>query len=444
MEGLTYGWGFFVDDVEDRDMYFPGGLHPIHIGDILNNRYKILHKLGYGGSSTVWLARDHALQVYVAVKVFVAEKGTSENSRTNNQPTETSRVPHELGILQYIHTQLKHSTHPGKDHVPSLPRLFYLDGPNGKHSCFVYELFMPQSWTDCVGPKVAPELAKRAALQVTQAIAFIHSIRSSHGDVKPGNVVCKIDHEKINALSEEAIYERLGNPCTEEMILYSRDEKRELVAEPNLPISAPRYVVERLSRKFDWGDVLLRDVSIIDFGEAKLQQQSSDDPDKNDDETRYTLMYALPELVRYDGRLSFSGYLANDIWGLACTVFYLRSARHLFNSLRGTAQSVKRQWRSRLGDLPQDIDANVGEPLNEPWEFEVEGDGVISNSLIAVIRHIGIEYTFHGRELVVKDDSNAISVAEANLLHDLLSRMLRYNPEERISVERVLTHPWFS
>jgi serine/threonine-protein kinase SRPK3 len=38
--------------------YRPGGFHPVHIGDVFGNRYKVLRKLGYGLYSTVWLVRD--------------------------------------------------------------------------------------------------------------------------------------------------------------------------------------------------------------------------------------------------------------------------------------------------------------------------------------------------------------------------------------------------
>lgn len=39
--------------------YRRGGYHPIHLGTYLQDgRYKILHKLGFGGWSTVWAARD--------------------------------------------------------------------------------------------------------------------------------------------------------------------------------------------------------------------------------------------------------------------------------------------------------------------------------------------------------------------------------------------------
>jgi hypothetical protein len=48
-----------IDDVEDLDRYQPGGYHPLQVGDELDNAcYRVIDKLGYGGYSTIWLARD--------------------------------------------------------------------------------------------------------------------------------------------------------------------------------------------------------------------------------------------------------------------------------------------------------------------------------------------------------------------------------------------------
>lgn len=44
--------------VEGPHLYRPGGYHPVHLGDVHHQRYKAIHKLGYGTYSTVWLARD--------------------------------------------------------------------------------------------------------------------------------------------------------------------------------------------------------------------------------------------------------------------------------------------------------------------------------------------------------------------------------------------------
>lgn len=48
-----------LDNIEDLEKYCPGEYHPVSIGDVFaKGRYKAVHKLGFGGSSTVWLARE--------------------------------------------------------------------------------------------------------------------------------------------------------------------------------------------------------------------------------------------------------------------------------------------------------------------------------------------------------------------------------------------------
>lgn len=48
------------------ESYRPGGSHPVQLGDILDGRYEILCKLGYGSFATVWLAAD-SLSVALSV-----------------------------------------------------------------------------------------------------------------------------------------------------------------------------------------------------------------------------------------------------------------------------------------------------------------------------------------------------------------------------------------
>lgn len=49
--------------------YKIGGYHPIHVGEILLDRYVIIQKLGWGHFSTVWLTKDLKHNSYVAIKV---------------------------------------------------------------------------------------------------------------------------------------------------------------------------------------------------------------------------------------------------------------------------------------------------------------------------------------------------------------------------------------
>lgn len=60
------------DDSEDEGIkeYQVGGYHPVHLGEVLINRYVIVQKLGWGQFSTVWLAKDMKHEhTYVALKV---------------------------------------------------------------------------------------------------------------------------------------------------------------------------------------------------------------------------------------------------------------------------------------------------------------------------------------------------------------------------------------
>ena len=70
--GLASSTDHPLNTVEDLD-YNQGGYHPVHLGDSFdNNRYHVIHKLGYGGYATVWLARDKKRHRYVALKILTA------------------------------------------------------------------------------------------------------------------------------------------------------------------------------------------------------------------------------------------------------------------------------------------------------------------------------------------------------------------------------------
>lgn len=55
-----------MEHVEDVRQYVPGGYHPVDIGDIMDNgpvTYTVMHKLGHGGFSTVWLVKRQCKQL---------------------------------------------------------------------------------------------------------------------------------------------------------------------------------------------------------------------------------------------------------------------------------------------------------------------------------------------------------------------------------------------
>ena len=104
-----------MDDGEDVYRYRPGGLHPDHLGDLLDGRrYIVVHKLGQGASSTVWLARDLILRKYVAIKI---------------KESDLSNLLNEVSILDHLSRAT--SDHPGRIYIAAslLQRHFWIDDP---------------------------------------------------------------------------------------------------------------------------------------------------------------------------------------------------------------------------------------------------------------------------------------------------------------------------
>lgn len=60
---------------ESSSQYRSGLYYPVKLGDTFKNgRYKIWHKLGWGGFSTIWLARD-LMYVYFFYHIDCTESG---------------------------------------------------------------------------------------------------------------------------------------------------------------------------------------------------------------------------------------------------------------------------------------------------------------------------------------------------------------------------------
>lgn len=73
-----------IKDCEDIEYYEPGGYHPVLLGDVYDdNSYKISHKLGSGGFSTVWLARDFQRDAWVALKCVKAKESAEYDTRSS-------------------------------------------------------------------------------------------------------------------------------------------------------------------------------------------------------------------------------------------------------------------------------------------------------------------------------------------------------------------------
>lgn len=160
-----YNW---QDDVEDLEDYRWGGYHPIRLGDDLSNRrYYIVHKLGYGRSSTVWLVRDRVENRYVSLKVITARH---------------SKLSPEVDVRNRLRCGDRH--HPGHPFVLSPLNEFYIDGPNGRHLCLVSELAGPSILEVKMAAEhgmLSIEAAQNITAQLALGLSYVHSCGVIHG-----------------------------------------------------------------------------------------------------------------------------------------------------------------------------------------------------------------------------------------------------------------------
>src|SRR5690554_4623722 len=64
---------------EPRERYLENKYYPLRIGEVLAGKYRIEHKLGWGGFSTVWMAQDTRENKAVALKIMrPGEEGERE------------------------------------------------------------------------------------------------------------------------------------------------------------------------------------------------------------------------------------------------------------------------------------------------------------------------------------------------------------------------------
>lgn len=154
--------------LEDAERYRPGGLHPLHLGDFIDEseRYDVAYKLGHGLNSTVWLCFDNEENFWVAVKVLAADKSSEENPElvTMNLLAD---VPGEELELNHIGLPFHH---------------FWIEGPNGRHLCLVSDLY---GSFGCVPPAGAgqhvPWILDNLCFQLGEGVKYLHDKGICHG-----------------------------------------------------------------------------------------------------------------------------------------------------------------------------------------------------------------------------------------------------------------------
>ncbi len=157
------------------------------IGTVLSGRYRLEAKLGSGGMSTVYLARDETLDRQVAVKVMHREM--------SEQADQLQRFRQEARAVAKL-------SHPNVVSVIDA-------GEDGGHPYIVFEYVEGETLKQRVNRDGAldPQEAIAYAIEVARGLSVAHARRMVHRDIKPQNIL--IDAEGRAKLTDFGISRQL-------------------------------------------------------------------------------------------------------------------------------------------------------------------------------------------------------------------------------------------
>ncbi|KAF2493387.1 kinase-like protein [Lophium mytilinum] len=378
-----------LDYVEDVSKYRRGGLHPVNLGGVLGHKYKVIHKLGYGGFATVWLARVLGEQGYVAVKIPRADSSNKE-----------------ITILTHLQSVANHLA------IANLLDTFTIAGPNGIHNCLVSEAGGPKLGAICrFGKRLPISFVRPAAQQLAACVACLHSAGICHGDLTDNNVLFEI--KDLQQWSEAELYQHLGAPKAATLLQFNGDPA---------PPSAPVEAVSAINySNFDTGLFSGR-TRIVDFGEAF----STSSPPAG---LGTAASYFAPEML-----FGYPPSLASDVWALGCLIFEMHTSRVFAPAFFGSVEEALGMTHAALGALPeawQDSWCDKAKPLTSgPGKKHYWFDDQIQRS-----RPLDSE---------VRKAMPELSLEELDLLLDLLKGTLAYEPSHRLTAAKVARHAWFT
>ncbi len=144
-------------------------MQPSLIGTVLSGRYKLDSKLGSGGMSTVYLARDETLERWVAVKLMHREM--------SDQPDQLERFRREARSVAQV-------SHPNVVSVIDA-------GEDGGYPYIVFEYVQGETLKQRIDRLGRLPLDEAAAygIEVGRGLAAAHARKLVHRDVKPQNVL---------------------------------------------------------------------------------------------------------------------------------------------------------------------------------------------------------------------------------------------------------------
>ncbi|CAG7990413.1 unnamed protein product [Penicillium salamii] len=384
------------DTEEGKDVYRPGGFHPVHIGDVYNNRYKVLNKIGYGVYSTVWLVEDTEkengdLCRYLALKILSAECYGTENHIFEKEILQHLRDgdPKQLGYDQICH----------------LVDDFEHQGPNGSHICLVFHLIGEtlesfQEWFP--EGRIPNQVMRRITIQMLLALDYAHDHNVIHTDIKPNNIFVKIRNISL-----------INSGYLTQVPVPQQDRAERYSVIPSVPL---RQYYFNSSDRFDHFDFILGDWGVSSWIDRHITENIE------------PVALRSPEVL-----IRAPWDQTTDLWNLGAILLELFCAVRMFiGAVPPDGHYEVKQHLAEIvhlfGPLPKSLLEKGDQDL---VQFIFDDDGMHRDAIPADTPGNSSEGFKPGLDARVREH-----------FVSFLLMLMRTNATERPSPEDLLRHPW--
>lgn len=463
-------------------------------GKLIANNYILIKKLGYGSYAVVWLCYSLKHKKCYAIKIL-----NPEDHKSGRKEIDMFNLINKKS--QYIISMIDHFEIPvPNDQLDDGDEYF---DDSYSHVCIILELMLCSVY-DIIKichktNKYLPlKFIKKVIFETLLATSTLHKNGIIHTDIKPENMLISFDHvteiskfisEFIDNNNLIRICNYFNNNNINNMLLKTISNLRRKYKNQHLNIKeiAIKELVIRILRSLDNNENYTEkidkknsrdnkknykndsDSESIDYtiqryeitdSESELDESNDEPNDKPDNksvlEYKYfknisikisdlgtcikkenlnrkqiqTRHYRAPEVIlglRYNEKC--------DIWSIGCCIYELLTLELLFNPNETDTISCDRfhicEFINKLGLIPQKM-------INESPKKDVYFK---RNGYIRGVDNLSIDLVWSTIEEIKLNIYN--KDRDINLLSDLMSKMLKFDPEKRISTNNSLEHNCF-
>ncbi|KAJ0162150.1 Serine/threonine-protein kinase SRPK [Colletotrichum tanaceti] len=412
-------------DEERVPGYNSAHYYPANPGDVLENRYQLHAKIGWGSSSTVWLAQDIRRHGWLRPKRYVAVK-------ICNCDVPEEDLASELDMNTHLSTaSLKHR---GRAVLGTAIEGYEVKSPRGnKHLVLVFEPLREPLWLlrrrithqNCATRDSLPVL--KAYLRVIlDGLDYMHSqCHVIHTDLKLDNIMVTFeDPSTIDAFVREQAAHPMARKRDGQARTVYRCHNDFGPIQKGLGKMIPQITDFGLAQRGDRAEPLIHPIQ----------------PDE----------FRAPEVL-----LGIGWSYSADVWNLGTMVWELLAGRSLFHQPASHSYSAAQHladMSALLGEMPPSLVRRERDMRHWRWSPAAVGpDGRLCSNAAELYNgpFITDEGTFAHRSLIPRSRRLEAELPQCILEEDcvplfvkFMRRMLCWVPEERATAAELLGDPW--